>query len=123
MSDEQLNFILKTMMTEVEGAENVALVSKEGLIVNSILDEDVSPMHIAAMSAIILSTCEKALMEFKKGELDVCIIQGYEGKFIIMECGEDFILVCVLSEDARIDIAFTKMRASVNKIVDLTEDY
>ncbi len=109
-------------MNEVEGIQSVALVSREGLIVNSILEEDVSPMHIAAMSAIILSTCERVLMELKKGELDVCIIQGTDGKFIVMECGEDFIIVCVLEEDARMDIAFTKMRATVNKVLDLTDE-
>ncbi|MHA1111736.1 MAG: roadblock/LC7 domain-containing protein [Promethearchaeota archaeon] len=122
MSEEHLNFILKTLMNEVDGIQSVALVSREGLIVNSILEEDVSPMHIAAMSAIILSTCERVLLEFKKGELDVCIIQGTEGKFICMECGEDFILVCVLQEDARMDICFTKMRSTVVKIVELTEE-
>lgn len=123
MSEEQLNFVLKTLMNEVDGVQSVALVSREGLIVNSILEEDVSPMHIAAMSAIILSTCERVLLELKKGVLDVCIIQGSEGKFIVMECGEDFILVCVLEEDARMDIAFTKMRSSAVKVIELTEEF
>jgi len=122
MSEEQLNFILKTLMNDVEGIQSVALVSREGLIVNSILEEDVSPMHIAAMSAIILSTCERVLLEFRKGELDVCIIQGTEGKFICMGCGEDFILVCVLEEDSRMDLVFTKMRSNVKKVRDLTEE-
>jgi predicted regulator of Ras-like GTPase activity (Roadblock/LC7/MglB family) len=79
-------------------------------------------MHIAAMSAIILSTCERVLLELMKGELDICIIQGSEGKFIVMECGEDFILVGVLEDDARMDIAFTRMRNTVNKIIDVTEE-
>jgi predicted regulator of Ras-like GTPase activity (Roadblock/LC7/MglB family) len=122
MSEEQLNFVLKSLMNDVEGVQSVALVSREGLIVNSILDADVSPMHIAAMSAIILSTCERVLLELHKGELDVCIIQGSEGKFIVMECGEDYILVTVLEEDARMDIAFTKMRGSVSKITELLEE-
>jgi predicted regulator of Ras-like GTPase activity (Roadblock/LC7/MglB family) len=122
MSEEQLNFILKTLMNDIEGIQSVALVSREGLIINSILDESVSPMHIAAMSAIILSTCERVLLELMKGELDICIIQGSEGKFIVMECGEDFILVGVLEDDARMDIAFTRMRNTVNKIIDVTEE-
>ena len=122
MSEEQLNFVLKTLMNEVYGIQSVALVSREGLIVNSILEEGVSPMHIAAMSAIILSTCERVLLELMKGDLDVCIIQGSEGKFIVMEFGEDFILVCVLEDDARMDIAFTRMRGTAIKIIDLTED-
>lgn len=122
MSEEQLNFILKTLMNDIEGVQSVALVSREGLIINSILDESVSPMHIAAMSAIILSTCERVLLELMKGVLDICIIQGSEGKFIVMECGEDFILVGVLEDEARMDIAFTKMRNTVIKIIDITEE-
>lgn len=122
MSEEQLNFILKTLMNDIEGVQSVALVSREGLIINSILDDSVSPMHIAAMSAIILSTCERVLLELMKGELDICIIQGSEGKFIVMECGEDFILVGVLEDEARMDIAFTKMRNTVIKIIDITEE-
>lgn len=122
MSEEQLNFILKTLTNDIEGVQSVALVSREGLIINSILDESVSPMHIAAMSAIILSTCERVLLELMKGVLDICIIQGSEGKFIVMECGEDFILVCVLEDEARMDITFTKMRSTVNKIIDITEE-
>jgi len=122
MSEEQLNFILKTLMNDIEGVQSVALVSREGLIINSILDDSVSPMHIAAMSAIILSTCERVLLELMKGELDICIIQGSDGKFIVMECGEDFILVGVLEDEARMDIAFTKMRNTVIKIIDITEE-
>ena len=53
-------------------------------------------MHIAAMSAILLGTCERVLLELKKGELDICIIQGTEGKFIVMGCGTDYIIVGVM---------------------------
>ena len=63
-------------------------------------------MHIAAMSAILLSTCERVLLELKKGELDICIIQGTEGKFIVMGCGTDYIIVGVMDENARMDFAF-----------------
>ena len=107
---DEIDFILKTLMNEVGGIRSAALVSREGLIVSSILEEGVSPMHLAAMSAIILSTCERVLLTSKKGELNICIIKGKEGKFICMECGEDFILVCVLKKDAQTDIVFRNMR-------------
>jgi predicted regulator of Ras-like GTPase activity (Roadblock/LC7/MglB family) len=109
-SVEQWDYVLKTLMNEVEGIESAAIVSKEGLIVHSIIDENVSSIHIAAMSAIILSVSERVLLEFKKGELDVCIIQGTKGKYVCMGLGEDYVLVCILSEDARIDIMFNNLK-------------
>lgn len=109
-------------MNKIEGIQSAALISREGLIVSAILEEGISDMHIAAMSAIILSTCERVLMELKKGELDICIIQGSEGKFIVMGCGMDYIIVGVLDEDSRMDLAFVNMRATVNRILDLLSE-
>lgn len=109
-------------MGKIEGMQSAAIVSREGLIISAILDEGISEMHIAAMSAILLSTCERVLLELKKGELDICIIQGTDGKFIVMGCGADFIIVGVLNEDARMDIAFMNMRATVQRILDVVQE-
>ena len=108
-------------MQKIDGLESAALVSREGLIVSAVLEEGISDMHIAAMSAIILSTCERVLMELKKGALDICIIQGSEGKFLVMQCGDDYIIVGVLAEDARMDLAFVNMRATTNRVLDILE--
>ena len=120
--EAQLNYLLRELMQKIEGLESTALVSREGLIVSAVLEEGISDMHIAAMSAIILSTCERVLMELRKGELDICIIQGTEGKFLVMQCGADYIIVGVLDEDARMDLAFINMRGTTNRILDILED-
>lgn len=120
--DAQLKFLLRELMGKIEGMQSAAIVSREGLIISAILDEGISEMHIAAMSAILLSTCERVLLELKKGELDICIIQGTDGKFIVMGCGADFIIVGVLNEDARMDIAFMNMRATVQRILDVVQE-
>lgn len=123
MADEaQLNFLLRELMNKIEGMQSGALVTREGLIVTAILEQGISEMHIAAMSAILLSTCERVLLELKKGELDICIIQGTEGKFIVMGCGSDYIIVGVLDENARMDLAFVNMRATVSRILDVIQD-
>ena len=55
--EAQLNYLLRELKQKIEGMESAALVSREGLIVSAVLDDTISDMHIAAMSAIILSTC------------------------------------------------------------------
>ncbi len=120
--EAQLNYLLRELMQKIDGLDSTALVSREGLIVSAVLEEGISDMHIAAMSAIILSTCERVLMELKKGTLDICIIQGSEGKFLVMQCGEDYIIVGVLDANARMDLAFVNMRGTTNRIIDILED-
>jgi len=120
--EAQLNYLLRELMQKIDGLDSAALVSREGLIVSAVLEEGISDMHIAAMSAIILSTCERVLMELKKGALDICIIQGNEGKFLVMQCGDDYIIVGVLDEDARMDLAFVNMRATTTRILDILDD-
>ncbi|GAB4319258.1 MAG: hypothetical protein Kow0069_22770 [Promethearchaeota archaeon] len=121
MSDAQLKYLLKSFTNKVEGVESAAIVSREGLIVSAILAPGANEMHIAAMSAIMLSTCERILVELAKGELDVTIVQGTSGKFLIMEAGADYILVAVLSENARMDRAFTEMRQIARQITEIVD--
>lgn len=116
MSEDQLQYLLTSLMDVIDGIRSCALISTEGLIVQSILEEEVSELKIAAMSATILSTCERVLLELKQGILDVCIIQGNEGNFVVMNAGESLILVGVLELDARMDICFIEMRKVANRI-------
>ena len=125
MSEEiQLNLILRDLINGIEGMQSAAIVSKEGLIVFAInktgVKDDKTELCIAAASAILLSTCEKVTKDLVKiGDLDICIIQGSDGKFIVMECGEENIIVCVFDDDARMDAVFINMRNTAAKIVDL----
>jgi tetratricopeptide (TPR) repeat protein len=128
-SEDPFGFALKDLMQGNSDIEALALVSREGLIINSILPNEVSPIHIAAMSAIILSTCERVLLEFRKGELGVCVIHGTEGNFTCLDCGEDFILVAVTDGPSSIlgDMARTSRRiqrlAYPDKFNELPEIY
>ena len=110
MSDEQLLFLLQTLVDNVEGIRNSAIVSAEGLIVQSILEEGMNEIKVAAMTATILSVAERVLIELRSGKLDVCILQGDEGNFVVMQAGEELILALCLDPDARMDTAFIEMR-------------
>ena len=116
MSDDQLSLLLSSLFNNVDGVKSAAIVSKEGLIVHSILEEDISDLNLAAMTATILSVAERVLIELKSGSLDVCILQGDDGNFAVMEAGNDLILALCLDIDARMDTCFMEMRKTSNAI-------
>jgi len=97
-------------MDNIEGIRSCAIVSAEGLIVQSILEEGISDIKLAAMTATILSVSERVLIELKSGILDVCILQGDEGNFVVMEAGKELIIAVCLDLDARMDTCFIEMR-------------
>jgi len=121
MSDEQLLFLLQTLKDNIDGFRSGAIVSAEGLIVQSILEEDISDIKLAAMTATILSVAERVLIELKSGILDVCILQGDEGNFIVMEAGKELIVAVCLDVDARMDTCFIEMRKTSVTIKDIME--
>ncbi|MFW9952012.1 MAG: roadblock/LC7 domain-containing protein [Candidatus Thorarchaeota archaeon] len=116
MSEEQLIFLLENFFENIDGIRSAAIVSSEGLIVHSILEDGISDIKIAAMTATILSVAERVLIEMKSGILDLCILQGDEGNFVIMEAGRDLILAACLDIDARMDIVFIEMRKTTEQI-------
>jgi predicted regulator of Ras-like GTPase activity (Roadblock/LC7/MglB family) len=120
MSDEQFLFLLQSLKDNIEGVRSAAIVSAEGLIVQAILEEDTSDIKLAAMTATILSVAERVLIELKSGFLDVCILQGDEGNFCIMEAGQELIIAVCLDIDSRMDICFIEMRKVSEQIKSIT---
>ncbi len=118
MSDEYL-FLLEDLYESIDGIRSAAIVSIEGLIVQSILEEDISDLNLAAMTATILSVAERVLIELKSGKLDLCILQGDIGNFIVMEAGSELILAVCLDIDARMDTCFVEMRKISEQIKSL----
>ena len=119
MSDEQLLLLLNNLFDNVDGVRSAAIVSKEGLIVHSILEEGIADLNLAAMTATILSVSERVLIELKSGLLDICILQGEDGNFTVMEAGNDLILALCLDLDARMDTCFIEMRKTSDAIKDM----
>ncbi len=118
MSEEYL-FLLEDLYDCIDGIRSAAIVSIEGLIVHSILEEEISDLNLAAMTATILSVAERVLIELKSGKLDLCILQGDIGNFVVMEAGSELILAVCLDFDARMDTCFVEMRKISEQIKSL----
>jgi len=120
MSDDQFLMLLEMLYNNLEDVRFAAIVSREGLIVHSILEGGVSDISLAAMTATLLSLGQTALAELRSGNLEVLILQGDEGNFVIMEAGIDLIIAVCIDIDARMDTCFVEMRKIAEKIKQIT---
>jgi predicted regulator of Ras-like GTPase activity (Roadblock/LC7/MglB family) len=99
ISDEYL-FLLDVLYEGIDGIRSTAIVSIEGLIVHSILEEEISDLKIVGMIATFFSIVERVLIELKSGKLDLCILQGDIGNSVVIQAGSDLILAVWFDIDA-----------------------
>jgi predicted regulator of Ras-like GTPase activity (Roadblock/LC7/MglB family) len=116
MSTDEITHLLKDLRSRVEGVKGSMLASTEGLAISSDLSEDMYEMHISAMSAIISGLSGRLLDETNFGSCDGSVIQGSEGKIVVMESGSNCVLAVFMDNDSPLGLAIGEMRMTVKKI-------
>jgi len=79
---------MRELQRQSPDIEASAVVSIDGLIIASVLPENVSPDRVAAMSAAMLSLGEGFCRELARGSLEQVHIKGTEGYVILLSAGE-----------------------------------
>ncbi len=110
MSEITLDHLLLDFVRNTHGVQSAIVVTREGFVVTSVPDGDCEAFHIGALSAIITSSCENMLGQLHQGSLDACLIQGSDGKFVLMGAGENGMMITILQEDSHPEAIYTEMR-------------
>ncbi|MBD3352434.1 MAG: hypothetical protein GF364_13180 [Candidatus Lokiarchaeota archaeon] len=99
-NDAYLMKCLRTIIKDPrENLQSIYVVSREGLIVSSIHDDDISDMQVAAMSAIVLSTSERLLMEKQLKYYKYTLLECENQFIVFMPVGYDFMLTAVVKKN------------------------
>ncbi len=93
-----------------------ALISTDGLIIASILEEGMSPDRISAMSASILSLGEEMNRETDRGALEAVHITGENGHVVLMAVGSHAILTALVTVQAKMGILLLDMRHAADDL-------
>lgn len=108
--------VLKTLQRETAGIEAAALVSPDGLILESMLPDGVGEERISAMSAALLAIAEKAAQESRRGRVRELYISGDEGYVVLLNVGVKAILTVIASEKARLGYILLDSRKAAEEI-------
>ncbi len=111
-----LRKILENLTTGIQEIEAAAIVSVEGLPIESILPNEVDEAKIAAMTAAILSLGERASMELNKGELEQVLVRGKNGFLAVQSAGFNACLTVSASADAKLGLVMHYMTQAAKEI-------
>ncbi|NVM46880.1 MAG: roadblock/LC7 domain-containing protein [Candidatus Lokiarchaeota archaeon] len=85
----------------IPGVEASAIISADGIPIWSNFPQDFDESRIAAMTATLLSLSKKAIVEMKKGIFNEMYIKSSEGYLLVMQAGQNAILIVSTRNDVR----------------------
>jgi len=116
---EQMVERLKSMQAAAPDIEASAIVSVDGLIMASALQQGVEEDRVSAMSAAMLSLGERISSELGRAGLEQVYIKGDKGSIVLTSVGTEAVLTALGRQDAKLGLIFLEMRRAAEDIVKL----
>ncbi len=110
---------LRSMQAAAPDIEASAVVSVDGLIMASALQQGVEEDRVSAMSAAMLSLGERISTELGRAGLEQVYIKGNAGAIVLTSIGEEAVLTAMARQDAKLGMIFLEMRRAAEDIVKL----
>ena len=110
---------LRTMQAAAPDIEASAIVSVDGLIMASALQQGVEEDRVSAMSAAMLSLGERISSELGRGGLEQVYIKGHAGSIILTSVGDEAVLTAMARQEAKLGLIFLEMRRAAEDLVKL----
>jgi predicted regulator of Ras-like GTPase activity (Roadblock/LC7/MglB family) len=110
---------LRTMQAAAPDIEASAIVSVDGLIMASALQQGVEEDRVSAMSAAMLSLGERISNELGRAGLEQVYIKGNAGSIILTSVGEEAVLTAMARHEAKLGLIFLEMRRAAEDLVKL----
>ncbi len=110
---------LRSMQAAAPDIEASAIVSVDGLIMASALQQGVEEDRVSAMSAAMLSLGERISGELGRGGLEQVYIKGDTGSIVLTSVGAEAVLTALARQEAKLGLIFLEMRRAAEDIVKL----
>jgi predicted regulator of Ras-like GTPase activity (Roadblock/LC7/MglB family) len=110
---------LRNMQAAAPDIEASAVVSVDGLIMASALQQGVEEDRVSAMSAAMLSLGERISNELGRKGLEQVYIKGSKGAIVLTSIGEEAVLTALARQDAKLGLIFLEMRRAAEDLVKL----
>ena len=110
---------LRSMQAAAPDIEASALVSVDGLIMASALQQGAEEGRVSAMSAAMLSLGERIASELGRGTLEQVYIKGGTGAILLMSVGAEAVLTALTRPEAKLGLIFLEMRRAADDMTKL----
>ena len=93
MQQQLVSSVLSDLNSSSVDITASAVISSDGLPIASLLQSNIDPDRVGAMSAALLALGNRTTKELLCGELEQVIVKGTDGYILLIQAGEDTVLV------------------------------
>lgn len=115
---EDLETILKILLSNNPVISIATISSIEGLPILSIISGEYNETMISAMVATLLSLSERAVIEMKIGEFKQLYIKGIDGYLLVFEA-DSAVLAISTTKKARLGLIFLECERAAREIAEI----
>ncbi len=107
-------------LNKIPGVVGSLVTGKDGLPIASAVPEDVNVDVVSAMAAAIIGTSERSTSEIGQGELEQVMIEGKNGKTLVMDVGNG-VLVVLTTPDINLGLIRLDMKRAARDLREALE--
>ncbi len=119
LRSERLKETLNSLQSTSADIEGCAVVSEDGLIIASSLQQSMEEDHVAAMSAVMLSMGNRIVRELQRGDLEQLFVKGKEGYVIMANAGPHAMLVAITRQEAKLGLIFLDVSRTAKALAEI----
>lgn len=116
---EELNRILRQLLSGTPEVEASALISEDGLMIASALPQHIDEVRVAGMSSTLIALGTRAATELQRGPVEQVLIRGDQGYAVLMAAAQGTMLLVIATREAKLGLIFLDMSKTVKEIARL----
>ncbi len=116
MRTDAIADILADLNSSSGDIEASAVVSRDGLMMASLLPTNVEEDRVAAMSAALLALGERTAKELDRGGLNQMLIQGANGYVVMRDAGPEAVLTVLTKKEAKLGLVFLDVSRAAEEL-------
>lgn len=113
--------ILRSLQAASGHVEACAIVSADGLLVASVMSDEVNVDRFAAMCASLLKLASRAAQEVARGDLRQVVLDGSAGPMLLTQAGGIGVLAVAGHPAAQLGKLILDTRAAARQLAELQE--
>lgn len=94
-----------------------AIISKDGLVMASILPDDMNEINLGGITAALFSVGFRSTQEFAGGA-EQMMVKGSQGYILMTHAGKEAFLTVITKTHAELDQLFFELKRSAKKITE-----
>ncbi len=118
---EALTGVLKELESKVREIDGGLIVRNDGLVIASLIRENLDRDLVAAMSASLLNVSSRVLEELEKGSVEDLVVKGENGLIAIISVNPEIVLATMAKKDVNLGLLLLSMKKAKDKILKIIE--